>query len=185
MKRFLFLWVWFCGASPVFAAGWAPSLSNTDFVVALAFVLFIAILVYLKVPGKIGGLLDQRAATIKTELDEARALRDEAQAVLASYERKQKEIQDQAEKIILAAQDEARLAADQAKVDLKKSIARRLQAAEDQIASAEEAAVKEVRDVAVSLATNVARDVMMKDMTSKTANDFVNAAIEDVRTRLH
>ena len=71
-------------ASPAFAAG-GPffSLHNTNFVVLLAFIVFVGILLYAKVPAKIGGLLDARAVQIKAELDEARALREEAKALLS------------------------------------------------------------------------------------------------------
>ena len=82
-------------ATPAFAAsGPFLSLGNTDFVVLLGFILFGVVLVYFKVPGILGGLLDKRAEGIKSELDEARALREEAQALLASYDRKQREMQE-------------------------------------------------------------------------------------------
>ncbi|MEC7256422.1 MAG: ATP F0F1 synthase subunit B, partial [Pseudomonadota bacterium] len=72
-------------ASPALAAsGPFFSLDNTNFIVLLAFILFIAILFYFKVPGKIAEMLDKRAAGIKSDLDEARALREEAQTLLAS-----------------------------------------------------------------------------------------------------
>ncbi|MEO1473978.1 MAG: F0F1 ATP synthase subunit B, partial [Pseudomonadota bacterium] len=155
-------------AGPALAAGDKPffSLKNTDFVVTIAFLLFIGVLFYFKVPSLIGGLLDKRADGIKSELDEARALREEAQTVLASYERKQKEVAEQAERIVAAAKEEAEAAAAKAKEDLKVSIARRLQAAEDQIASAEASAVKEVRDEAVRIAVAAASDVIAKQMTA-------------------
>jgi len=95
-------------ASPALAAsGPFFSLGNTDFVVLLGFLLFIGVLFYFKVPSLIGAQLDKRADGIKSELDEARALREEAQALLASYERKQKEVQEQADRIILHAKQEA------------------------------------------------------------------------------
>lgn len=96
MKQLIATLTAMVAASPALAAtGPFLSLGNTNFVVMLAFILFIALLVYLKVPGKIGEMLDKRADGIKSELDEARALREEAQTLLASYERKQKEVQDQ------------------------------------------------------------------------------------------
>ena len=95
------------------------------------------------------GMLDKRAEGIQSELDEARRLREEAQTMLASYERKQKEVQEQADRIVAPAKQEAEAAATQARADLEKSIARRVAAAEEQIASAQAAAVKEVRDQSV------------------------------------
>ena len=173
-------------ASPALAAkGPFLSLGNTDFVVLIAFILFIGILFYFKVPGMLGGMLDKRATDIKSELDEARALREEAQTVLASYERKQKEVQDQADRIVETAREEAARAAEDAKADLQKSIARRLAAAEDQIASAEASAVKEVRDQAITIAVAAAKDVMAKQMTKAESSKLIDSAIAEVNTKLH
>lgn len=173
-------------ASPALAAtGPFFSLSNTNFVVLIAFLLFIGILVYLKVPGLVGRKLDERAAGIKAELDEARALREEAQSLLAGYERKQKEVQEQAKRIVAHAKEEAAEAGEQAKEDLKASIARRIRAAEDQIASAEAGAVKEVRDRAVAVAVAAARDVIAKQMKAEDADRLIEDAIGEVEAKLH
>lgn len=173
-------------ASPAVAAsGPFVSLANTDFVVTLAFITFILVLFYFKVPSMIGKMLDQRADGIKSELDEARALREEAQSILASYERKQKEVQEQADRIVSAAKQEAEEAAAQAREDLQTSIARRLQAAEDQIASAEASAVKEVRDQAATIAVAAAREVIAKQMTATAGNKLIDEAIAQVDAKLH
>ncbi|WP_101067611.1 F0F1 ATP synthase subunit B [Roseovarius salinarum] len=173
-------------ATPALAAsGPFFSLENTDFVVLLAFILFIAVLVYFRVPTRLGGMLDKRAQGIRSELDEARALREEAQSLLASYERKQKDVQAQSERIIAHAKEEAAASAEQAKEDLKQTIARRMQAAEEQIASAEANAVKEVRDEAVNVAVAAARDVIAKQMTATEGNKLIDASIDEVESKLH
>ncbi|UWQ91033.1 F0F1 ATP synthase subunit B [Aliisedimentitalea scapharcae] len=172
--------------SPAFAAsGPFLSLGNTNFVVLLSFLLFIGILLLVKVPSLLGGQLDKRADGIQEELNEARALREEAQTILASYERKQQEVQVQADAIVAAAREEAALAAEQAKADLAESIERRLAAAQDQIASAEASAVKEVRDQAITVAVAVADKVISAQMTAASANKLIDAAISDVDTKLH
>ena len=108
-------------ASPAFAAsGPFLSLSNTNFVVLVAFLLFVGVLLYLKVPSLLGGILDKRAEGIQSELNEARALREEAQTLLAGYERKQKEVQDQADRIVAHAKEEAK-AAEEAQAGLSSS----------------------------------------------------------------
>ena len=174
-------------ATPALAAGDKPffSLFNTDFAVTIGFILFFAVLFYFKVPGLLGGLLDKRAEGIQSELDEARAIRDEAQALLTGFERKQKEVQDQAARIVAHAKDEAAEAAEQAKADLDVSIARRIKAAEDQIASAEASAVKEVRDRAISVAVDVAKEVVAAQLTAAQGNKLIDASITEVETKLH
>lgn len=173
-------------ATPAAAAtGPFVSLHNTDFIVTLAFLVFVAILIYFKVPSAIAGLLDRRAATIRAELDEARALREEAQTILASYERKQKEMIEQSETIVAAARREAMAAAEKAKEDLKVSIQRRLKAAEEQIAAAEKSAVKEVRDRAVAVAVAAAGEVIARSMQPSDKSALLDASIGEVETRLH
>ncbi|MVO17711.1 F0F1 ATP synthase subunit B [Parasedimentitalea huanghaiensis] len=186
MRTIIALALTFGAASPALAAsGPFFSMANTNFVVWLAFLLFVGILLLVKVPGMLGGQLDNRAAGIQSELDEARALREEAQTVLASYERKHKEVQEQADRIVAAARDDASAAAVQAKADLEVSIARRLAAAEDQITSAKDAAVKDVRDQAITIAIAAADQVIAKQMTATEANKLIDAAITDVDAKLH
>ncbi|MDA9230067.1 F0F1 ATP synthase subunit B [Amylibacter sp.] len=172
--------------NPVFAAsGPFISLSNTNFVVLLAFLLFVGVIVYLKVPGKLNGMLDERAKGIKSELDEARSLREDAQSILADYERKQKEVQKQADQIVANAKEEAKAAALVAKDNLNASIKRRLAAAEEQIVSAQIAAIKEVKDTAVTVAIAAAKDVISIGMNTSHANDLIESAIKDVNGKFH
>lgn len=173
-------------ATPAYAAEYSFfSLKSTDWIVTIGFVLFIGVLVYFKVPGMLMGMLDKRAVGIKSDLEEARALRDEAMAILADYERRAAEARDQADAIVKASREEAASAAEQAKVDLATSVARRLAAAQEKISSAEASAVKEVRDTAVSVAIAVAGEVVAKQMTAKDGNALIDDAIETVGARLH
>jgi F-type H+-transporting ATPase subunit b len=174
------------GATPAMAAsGPFFSLGNTDFIVMVSFLAFIGVLVYAGVPKILTNLLDKRAAQIRSDLDEARALREEAKTILASYERKKKDVQEQADRIVAAAREEAMRAAEEAKLDLGRSIARRLSAAEDRIAAAEKSAVREVRERAVMVAVAAAGDILAKQATAETVGASIDSAIEQVGARLH
>ena len=173
-------------ASPALAAsGPFFSLYNTNFVVTIAFVCFVSVVLYLGVPKMLAKMLDARADGIRAELEEARSLREEAKALLASYEKKQTEVQAQADRILEAARVEAAAAAEQAKADIVTSVARRLVAAEEQIASAEAAAVKEVRDQAIVVAVGAARDIIASQMTAVDGNSLIDDAITQVGAKLH
>ena len=173
-------------ASPALAAsGPFFSLYNTNFVVTIAFVCFVSVVLYLGVPKMLAKMLDARADGIRAELEEARSLREEAKALLASYEKKQTEVQAQADRILEAARVEAAAAAEQAKADIVTSVARRLVAAEEQIASAEAVAVKEVRDQAIVVAVGAARDIIANQMTAADGNSLIDDAIAQVGAKLH
>ena len=173
-------------ATPALAAsGPFFSLRNTDFVVLLAFLVFVGVLLYFKVPAAIGKLLDRRADGIKDDIAEARRLRDEAQEIYASYERRQREVKGQADDIVANAQREARAQAEKAKLDLQQSIERRLAAAQDQIASAESDAVRAVRDRAVQVAVAAAAEVLGRQLGAQDRSAGIDRAIDDVARHLN
>ena len=160
-------------------------LNNTNIVVGIGFVIFVGILLYFRVPAMLMKMLDSRAVKIQTDLDEARALREEAQSLLASFERRQKEVAVQAEEIVAAARHEAEAAAEVAKEDIRKSVARRMQTATEQIEAAEQAAVRQIRDRAVAVAIAAAGDVMKGKIKADDANALIDASIKDVGAKLH
>ncbi len=177
-------------ATPVFAqeAEVEPpfySMDNTYSVVFIAFVIFVGVVIYYKVPGMATKLLDKRADDIRSEIEEARGLREEAQTILASFERKHKEVAGHVEDIIAHAKTEATIAADAAKADLQASIERRLLAAEEQIKSAEDAAVRDIKDKAVTIAVAAASDVISAGMSAKEAGSLIDSAITEVGAKLH
>ena len=173
-------------ATPALAAsGPFFSLRNTDFIVTIAFLVFVGILVYFKVPQIIGGLLDKRAEGIRADLEEAKRLREEAQEIYATYERRQREVQSQADDIVANAKREALAQAEKAKVDLDHSIERRLKAAEDQIASAESDAIRAVRNSAVQTAVAAAGEVLRNQGVAADRSAEIDQAIEEVAQRLH
>ena len=176
----------FFTASPAFAAsGSFFSLSNTDFVVLIAFLIFVAVLLYFKVPSLLAGMLDKRSEDIRNELDEARAVREEAQSLLVDVERKLKEAHGQKDRIVAHAREEAAEAAEKAREDLKISVARRLKAAEEQIVSAEAHAIKEVRDSAISVAVEVTREIVADQMTREQSATLIENSILEVENKLH
>jgi F-type H+-transporting ATPase subunit b len=160
-------------------------LNNTEIVVGIGFVIFVAVLIYYRVPAMIARKLDERAVRIRAELDEARALRDEAQSLLASYERRQREVKNQAEDIVTAAKAEAEKAAAAAKEDIRRSVARRMQTATEQIAAAEQAAVRQIKDRAVAIAVAAAADVLRGGIKAEDGNRLIDASIEEVGAKLH
>lgn len=183
--RMIPLMVIFAATPALAAEGPFFSLYNTEFVVLISFLLFAGVVVYLKVPGLIGGLLDKRADGIRADLEEARALREEARKVLADYERRQKEVQASADRIVAKAREEATAAAEQAKADIAASVKRRLEAAEGQIGAAEAAAVRAVRERAVAVAVGAAAEILSGQMTKAESNRLIDDAIDQAGSRLN
>ncbi|TNC46777.1 ATP F0F1 synthase subunit B [Rubellimicrobium rubrum] len=174
-------------ASPAFAAteyGFF-SLHNTNFIVLLAFLLVLGIMVYFGVPGMLSGLLDRRAEEIRREITEARALREEAQQLLASFDRKRQEMAAQAERIVADARTEAERAATLAKEEAARAVQRRIAGVEEQIAAAQAKAIREVKDQAVTVAIAAAQEVLARQMTPAAGSQLIDQSIATVSERLH
>ena len=122
------------------------------FWVMIAFAAFIALLIYYRVPGIIAKALDARAAAIRTDLDEARRLRDEAQALLADYKKKSREAEEETKTILEEAEREGEALAAETRKNLEESVERRTKMAEAKIERAEAQAVSDVRTAAVESA---------------------------------
>ena len=184
--RYLLTAAFALAASPALAAsGPFFSLGNTNFIVLLAFLLFIGVLLYFKVPSTAGKMLDKRAEDIRSDLEEARALREEAQTLLASYERKQKEVQEQADRIVENARAEAKRSAEQSKKEIADSIDRRIANAEEQLEAARAAAVRDVRDRAITVATAAAKSVVEQSISGDRRNQLIDESISTVDAKLH
>lgn len=157
---------------------------DATLVATAALVLFLALMIYLKIPGMITKMLDGRIKAIETELAEAERLRLEAKFLLEEYESKRLAATKEADSIVAAAREEAFRMTSEAKTSLEALVARRTKAVEDKIAQAESQAVAEVRARAADVAVEAARVLLTKQMTTK-GDALVDQAIRDVSAKLN
>ncbi|MBL8672871.1 MAG: F0F1 ATP synthase subunit B [Alphaproteobacteria bacterium] len=127
-------------------------LEDTNFWVLLSFVLFI-VAVWKPAAAAILGGLDTRAKEIKKRLDEAETLKNEAQALLAQFQRRQRDAAREAEEIVSTARSESAHLREQGQKHLADTIARRERLALDKIAQAEANAILEIRRLVADVAT--------------------------------
>lgn len=160
------------------------AINDPELWVAVAFVIVVAGLVWKGAPMVTRGL-DDRAARIKNELDEAQKLREEAQRVLAEYQRKQRDALKEAEEIVAHSRAEAERTAQQAARDLEAALQRRQQLALEKIALAESKATAEVRNTAVDVAVAAARQILAQNLDAERKGKLIDDAIAELPQRLH
>jgi F-type H+-transporting ATPase subunit b len=159
--------------------------AEAEFWVVVAFVIFVGVLIKVGAHRMIIGGLDGRAARIKGELDEAKRVRDEAQALLAEYQRKRGEADREAEAIVSAARDEAERLAAEAKTKVEEFVARRTKMAETKIAQAEAQAVADVRSAAADAAVAAAEKILSETAKGKVGDDLIAQGIRDLKAKLN
>lgn len=159
-------------------------IGKPEFWVALAFVIFFGLL-WKKIAAAFVGMLDARTEKIRQELDEAQRLREEAQSLLASYQRRQRDAQKEAEEIIAHAREEAERLRRQAAADLETSLKRREAQAVDRIAQAEAAAMQEVRALTVDLAIAASRKLLSENLPQSQQDALVAQAVAELPKHLN
>ncbi|MEQ8400614.1 MAG: F0F1 ATP synthase subunit B [Roseitalea porphyridii] len=158
---------------------------DSSFWALVGLILFFGIVYYFKVPGMVTGALDKRGDRIRNELEEARRLREEAQQLLAEYQRKRKEAEKEAEAIVEAARGEAEQITAEAKEKTEEYVARRTQLAEQKIAQAEIDAVNAVRASAVDVSIAAAEKLIGEKMTAKTRGDLFKSSLDQVKSHMN
>jgi len=160
-------------------------LGEAEFWVAVGFVIFLGILVYVGVPKMLLNALDDRARRVQAELDEARRLKEEAQTLLAAYKAKQREADTEAAAIIEGAKAEAERIAAESKTKMEEFVARRTKLAETKIAQAEAQAVADVRAAAADAAVTAAEKILTESVKGRVADDLLTRGIGDVKSKLN
>jgi F-type H+-transporting ATPase subunit b len=160
-------------------------LHEAEFWVAIGFFVFLGVLGYVGVHRKIGQSLDDRAARIKAELDEARKLRDDAAQLLADYQRKRQDAEHEAQDIIAGAKAEAERLAVEAKAKVEDFVARRTKMAEVKIAQAEAQAAADVRAAAADAAVAAAEKILAQQAKGPLAGELIAKGIEDIGKKLN
>jgi|SRR5690606_1213130 len=151
----------------------------------ISLILFLALIAYLKVPGMVARSLDQRADRIRRELEDARALREEAQQLLAEYQRKRHEAEQEAAELVTAAKREAEGIIADAKASTEEYVTRRTKLAEQKIAQAERDAVNEVRARAVDVAVAAASKILSDKVDSPVSGTLFDESITQLKAKLN
>lgn len=153
--------------------------------VAVAFLVFVGILIYVGAHRALASALDSRGHRIAAELEEARRLKEEAQKLVAEFKRKQREAEAEAESIVTAAKAEAERLAAEAKAKIEDFVTRRTKMAEDKIAQAEHQAVADVKAIAAEAATKAAEVLLGRAAQGDVADRLISGAIGDVKSKLN
>lgn len=170
-------------SAPLFAAG-GPWIVDANTVVMIALIIFLFIAYRMGWP-LIRDMLDARISEVKSELDEAKRLREEAQALLGEYEAKHKAALSEAEAIVAAAKNDAQALRTKAEADLKDSLKRREAAAKSRIKQAEAVAIADAQARAATQAVAAAEAMLAEKMDAETDGKLIDEAIGLVSGRLH
>lgn len=157
---------------------------NEAFWVGFSFVVFIALIA--KPVGRfMAQALDNRAKIIQSELDEVLRLKEEAQELLASYQRKQKEIKQESENIIKSAKEEAALIAKESEKELDKALNSRIEMAMQKMSNYEASVINQIRRNSIDIAVGSVRAMILEHLNKEKAEELINQATLEINKKLH
>jgi F-type H+-transporting ATPase subunit b len=145
--------------------------------VALAMLCVFGIMIWKGVPKLVAGLLDKQIAEIRKQLDDAKALRAEAETLRNEYAAKIAGAEADATAMVEHARHEADAIVAQASAQTSALIARREKMAQDKIGAAERSALADVRATAARAATAAARGLIAENHDAKADKALVDGAI--------
>ena len=158
---------------------------DAPFWALVSLILFFGVIIYMKVPGSLGGSLDKRATTIRDELEQAKKLREEAEALLKEYQRKARAAETEAGEIVEQARREAAALAAEGKRRMEEYVTSRTRLAEQKISQAEAQAVQEVRAVSADVAIAAAEKLLGQRVKGEGGAALVARSIDDVKSKLN
>ena len=159
-------------------------IENPESWVSLAIIIGYVVVLWKAAP-MVRNALDGRSAKIKSELEEARRLREDAQRLLAEYQRKQRDGLKEAEQIVALAKSEAERAAAEAARELSAALERRQAQALEKIALTESKAVAEVRHIVVDVAVAAVRRILAQELDPARKSRLIDEAIGELPQLLH
>lgn len=158
---------------------------DAEFFVAVAFMVFLGVLGYVGAHRMVLSSLDDRSKRISDELDEARRLKEEAQALVQEYRRKHKDAEQEAKAILASAETDAQRIAAEAKARMEEFVVRRTKMAEAKIAQAESQALSDVRAAAADAAVGAAERILTHSVKGKVADALLDSGIRDIQGKLN
>ena len=157
---------------------------DATFFVALSFLLFVFFVIWVGLPSTIIKSLDERSEKIKNELEEARALHEEAQKLLANEKRKLEKCDSDVKEILKKASDQAALITEKSNILLQEEIKRKQKQADIKIDQAKDDAIREVKAKAAELSLINAKEYLKENIDDKISSELIDKSIIDLKNNL-
>jgi F-type H+-transporting ATPase subunit b len=159
--------------------------AEPEFWVAVAFVILMGLFAYMGVHRTILTTLDHRSERIRSELEDAQRLKQDAAKLLAEYQARRATAEREAADIVASAKSEAERIAAEAKAKMEDFVARRTKTAENKIALAEAQALADVRAAAADAAVAAASTILSRTVKGEVAEDMLAKGITEAREKLN
>ena len=157
---------------------------DATFWVAVSFFIFIGLLLYFKIPQKVDQSLIENINKIKSDLENAEKLKDEAKNILSEYETKVSKSKDEIKNLIDEAKDQAEKTVIKTNDEFHKIIENRKKISEEKIKQMKKQAIKEVRNYSIEIAVQSVEKIIKNSIDKKKLDKIYISSIEETKNIL-
>ncbi len=154
---------------------------DATFWVAVSFLIFVGVVIYLKVPQKIDGSLNESIKKIKDSLDNAEKLKDEAKNVLSEYDSKVSKSKEEVKNLIASAKNQAEKNIIKTNEEFHKIVENRKKLAEEKIRQMKVQAIKDVKNLSVDIAVRSVEKIIKNSIDKKKLDKIYLSSIEEAK----
>ena len=157
---------------------------DATFWVGVSFILFFAVLIYLKVPQKINEILNNLITNIKNEIDESEKLRAEAKTILENSQIKLESAQKESKKIINQAKKESENLIIEMNDKFHKSAENKKNLAKNKVFQMKESALKEIKNNSIRLAIDSVKKIISNSIDKSKLDNLFEKNLEESKIAL-
>ena len=154
---------------------------DATFWVAISFLIFVGVIFYFKVPQKIDKSLVENIKKIKSEINNAEKLKDEAKSMLSEYESKVSKSKEEIKKLIQKAEKQAESNIIKTNEEFHNIIENRKKAAEEKIKQMKAQAIKDVKNSSVNIAISSVEKIIKNSIDKKKLDKIYISSIEETK----
>ena len=149
--------------------------------VFIAFIIFISITIYLKVPNMVTKLLDEQINKIRNDLDDARKLKEDANSLLAEYERKIESANKEAENIINQAKKNSKIYEENSNKKIEEIISRSEKQSIEKIQQAQKSAINKINEEIINKSVEAAEKIISRNMNDQNNNKLFESSVNQIK----
>ena len=157
---------------------------DATFWVAVSFIIFFGVLIYLKIPQKINEILNKLISDIKNEIDESEKLRTESKKLLDNAQQKLDTAQDVSNEIL----DQAKKDSDKLIIDLNEKFHKtseiKKNLAENKISQMKEAAIKEIKDASIKITVDSVKKIISTSVDKSKLDGLFQKNLDETKEEL-
>ena len=157
---------------------------DATFWVTISFFIFLGILVYFKIPQKIKVVLEQNISNIKSQINEAEKLKEDAKNILIEHEKKISDSRNVVKEMMNKANEEAEKNVIKTNEEFHNVMENRKKNVEERIRQLKSQAIKDIKNASVKIAIESVEKLVKNSLDKSKLDKIYSSSLEETKLAL-